>query len=285
MTLLEQVSNRIPSGFIRFLSRLQWQSTLLRRAIDLASLPLRRRDATIQRGTGRGLRFNAGGSHPGYILGTTEPELQQAFERLIEPGTAFCDVGASVGFHAVLAAKLVGPSGAVYAFEPVAENVKLVRHNMALNGFTHFECLEMALSDEDGKANFNFSSSRTLGRLASVGKPPPGLAETELVTVARLDKLVEARGFRVPSVIKIDVEGAELGVLKGSEAILRSAKPICFIDLHGTNVEVADYLESLGYEAWVLNSAEGNDVRTAPWWVCIVAVPKARTAAVRAALG
>lgn len=284
MVALDGLMGIVPKGMVRLVSRLQWQSQILRKTIDFATMPVRKIDMTIVGGVGRGLRFNAGGANLGYLFGTTEPELQKAFERVIHPGTIFYDIGASVGFHALLAAKLVGERGKVYAFEPVPENVRLVEHNMSLNGFRNFEIFDLAVSDSDGQAEFNFSKSRILGSLAAVSKPNH-FAESHLVQTSKLDTLVEKRGLRPPDVIKLDVEGAETIVLGGASGVLKSARPVCFIDLHGTNAAVADALDRVDYAYWVLSGPPGaHDVRSAPWWVGIVAAPKERADAIRQAL-
>jgi FkbM family methyltransferase len=274
----------VPKRMVRLISRLQWQSEAIRKTIDFTTLPVRKIDMTIVGGVGRGLRFNAGGANLGYLFGTTEPELQRAFQRVIRPGMTVYDIGASVGFHAVLAARLVGDDGLVCAFEPVPENVRLVEHNMTLNGFRNYRCFDLALSDTDGQAEFNFSKSRILGSLAAVSRPNH-FAESSLVETARLDTLVEKRGLKPPDVIKLDVEAAETIVLAGAGNVLRSARPVCFIDLHGTNGPVADALDALDYAHWVHTGPPGvSDVRAAPWWVGIVATPKEREREVRAAL-
>src|SRR3712207_2733331 len=120
---MQRFAGALPTRLIREVSRVQRQSDALRKAIDTASLPLRKRDMMIVQGVGRGLRFNAGGANLGYILGTSEPDLQDAFRRTIQVGMTVYDLGASVGFHSVLAARLVGESGFVYSFEPMSENV------------------------------------------------------------------------------------------------------------------------------------------------------------------
>jgi FkbM family methyltransferase len=281
---LDRLMGIVPKRMVQLISRLQWQSETLRKAIDLATLPVRRIDMTIVGGVGRGLKFNAGGANIGYLFGTTEPELQRALQRVIRPGMTVYDIGASVGFHAVLASRLVGDDGLVCAFEPVPENVRLVEHNMALNGFQNYRCFDLALSDSDGRAEFNFSKSRILGSLAAVSRPNH-FAESSLVETARLDTLVEQRGLKPPDVIKLDVEAAETIVLAGAANVLRSARPVCFIDLHGTNAPVADALDAVDYAHWVLTGPPGvSDVRAAPWWVGIVAAPRERERDVRAAL-
>ncbi len=76
-------------------------------------------DAVILRGAGQGLRFNVAGSHSAFILGNHEPEVQELLESVLRPGMTYYDVGANVGFFAIIAARLVGPSGHVVCFEPL----------------------------------------------------------------------------------------------------------------------------------------------------------------------
>ena len=92
--------------------------------------------AVIGAGPGRGLRFDVGGGNPDFAAGTYEPPVQQALADCLKPGDVVLDVGANVGFIAVIAAKLVGPAGRVVAFEPVPENARLVRRNARLNGLS-----------------------------------------------------------------------------------------------------------------------------------------------------
>jgi hypothetical protein len=74
--------------------------------------------------------------------------------------------------------------------------------------------------------------------------------------------------------VKIDVEGAEVGVLRGMEQTLRNTRPTLIVELHGTRDEVADQLDSLDYE----HSAIERDVptREAPWWAHVLARPAER---------
>lgn len=272
MSLLTRTIGFLPQRWIKAVGRLQWRHPLLRRAIQGVADRMRRGDQVIQKGVGKGLRFNARHANAGYVLGTSEPGLQRAFALLLQPGMVVYDVGANVGFQALLAAHLVTAQGRVLCFEPVPENARQVAHNAALNGFSHLTVDELALGDEDGEAKFIISELGSWGSLASVRVPARATGERK-VQVRRLDNLVKERGYPPPGAIKCDVEGAEVQVLTGALETLRAARPILFVDLHGTNEKVASLLEDAGYALHGLGKG-GQPIRTAPWDTQLIAFPR-----------
>lgn len=244
---------------------------MLRKAILRAAGMFRGRDATIQQGVGKGLKFNTGDSNVGYVLGTAEPQLQEAFARAIRPGMVVYDVGANVGFHAVLACKLVGPSGRVFAFEPLPENFKTLQHNFQLNRFDHAKAFDLALGDSDGHAELQLAEDPNW---ASLRRDDDGQSYGSVrVEVRSLDSLIESDKLPDPDVMKIDIESGETLMLPGARETIARAKPLLFIDLHGTNREVADFLEPLGYDILVLGQVN-TPVRDAEWYVQMVALPE-----------
>lgn len=231
----------------------------------------RRRDSVIQRGTGKGLRFNCGNGSVSFVFGSHELELQQTFERLVRPGMTFYDVGANVGFYSVLVGRLVGLSGRVVAFEPLPDNACWIEHNAALNGFAHVESRREALADENGEGRFFISADTQLGKLASAGAPPSHVAGEVRVRLRRLDSVVAEGTISPPNLIKIDVEGGEVGVLSGARQTLRRFRPMLIIDLHGTNASVAAILKELEYRPIVLGRACG--IVDAASDACVIAMP------------
>ena len=81
-----------------------------------------------------------------------EPETTGLLQRVIEPGMVVVDVGAHVGYYALLAAKRVGPQGKVYAFEPDPTNYALLLKNIELNGYRNILTTGEAVSDRVGTA-------------------------------------------------------------------------------------------------------------------------------------
>lgn len=230
---------------------------------------MRNRDGIIQQGAGRGLSFNARGSTAGMLLGTTEPELQMALETVLVEGGCFYDVGANVGFFSVIAARLVGAKGKVVAFDPLPSNIDAILHNANLNDFKQIETREIALGAEDGTAEFIVSSDPNWGRLASVGTPDAIIGRKQ-VSVRTIDRLVSG-GDQPPAVMKIDVEGAEVEVLRGARATIVAYRPIIFIDLHGTNEAVKRFFDSLDYELAVFGSPK--TITEVGWDAQVVALP------------
>jgi len=263
MSLLHRALGVVPRPWLKGVASLQWRHRWLRALVQRVADQLRDRDLRIAQGVGQGLWFNAGRSNAGYALGTTEPRLQAAYARLIRPGMTVFDVGASVGFQAVLAARLVGSGGRVIAFEPLPENAARARHNARLNDFRHLEILEVAVAAADGAARFQAGEGVNWGKLDAAGALS--------VKVRSLDSVAEERSAR-PAAIKIDVEGGELAVLEGARRLLSDAAPILFIDCHGTNAAVAERLAPLGYHLVVLGGG-GIPLREARWDAQVVGLP------------
>jgi FkbM family methyltransferase len=271
MALLQRAFALIPARLIKRAAALQWKHPLLRSAVQAVANRVRGRDARIAHGVGRGLWFNPGRSNAGYALGTSEPLLQRAFSLLLRPGMTVLDVGANVGFQSVLAAHLVGAQGRVVGFEPLPENAARAAHNARLNRFDHLQVMEAAVADADGEATFQISDEPNWGRLQGT---PPQARGTLAVRVRSIDSVAAELGLH-PSAIKIDVEGGELKVLEGARRTLEADRPVLFVDCHGTNQEVAGFLEGASYRLVVLG-AGGVPLREARWDAQVVALPEER---------
>ena len=115
----------MPLSWVKGVSRLQWKHPALKWFIHRGQGLFRNRTGRIGRGVGKGLLFNVGSCNAGYLLGTTEPEVQEVLATLLRPGMAFYDIGANVGFYSILAARLTGPTGLVISFEPLPLNFQM----------------------------------------------------------------------------------------------------------------------------------------------------------------
>ena len=122
-----------PGSLLAFVSRNQWRSPILRRLCSYGASHFKSRTKTIPHGIGRGLRFNTGKSHSSFAFGTHKFEVQRVLAAILHPGMSYYDVGANVGFFAVLAARLLSPEGRVICFEPVPENTSQINYNARLN--------------------------------------------------------------------------------------------------------------------------------------------------------
>jgi FkbM family methyltransferase len=154
-----------------------------------------------------------------------EPETVAWLEDSVRPGDVIYDVGANVGAYSLVAAHLAGAKGIVYAFEPgFATFAKLVK-NVFLNDLQlSVTPLNVALADETGISHLTYSSFRPGAALHTFGGAV-ATRMTQPVLAYRLDELLEGFGLRPPDLIKLDVDGAELGVLRGMDTILAKGRP------------------------------------------------------------
>ncbi len=162
------------------------------------------------------------------------------------------DVGANVGLHSIKVARKV-PQARILAFEPVGATVASLRRNIEKNGVAdRIEVLQVALSDHDGELRM------TKGLHATNFVVPDEAAAadraTERVPCRRLDDFLDGRIERV-DLIKCDVEGSELGVMRGASAALQRFRPVIFVEIierysrrYGqATAAVFDYFHEHGY--------------------------------------
>jgi FkbM family methyltransferase len=245
MRLLFNVFDRMPASWIRAAGNVRGRSRWLKSATDWLPNMLRNREGRIQKGLGRGLRFNPGQSAVGFLLGTHDLDVQFVLRRLLKPGMVVYDAGANVGFTAVMAARRVQPAnGRVVCFEPLPVNASQIRLNASLNQFDWIDVKEIALGATDGGAEFLVSESPTWGRLASAGATPKQ-SGTLHVPVRSLDSLADAGEIPPPDFIKMDIEGAEADALIGGKRLLARARPVMVIELHHTYDAVATAIADL----------------------------------------
>jgi len=147
-----------------------------------------------------------------------EEATTKLFEREIRPGNIVLDIGADVGYYTCLAAKLVGPTGHVFAFEPNPRSSEFLNKNIATNGFRQVTLVHKALSDARGTLPF-FDN----GPHSSLGYDRFNEGKATL-TVEALP-LDEFFGAQIPCVdfIKMDVEGSEGHVFRGMQKLLTAS--------------------------------------------------------------
>jgi FkbM family methyltransferase len=158
-----------------------------------------------------------------YYQGHSEPETARFFGSRLRPGMVFWDVGAHVGEYTMIAAKAVGPSGEVHAFEANPVMAQILEENSALNGFENIRLNRCAVADSMGETEFQVRDEPAVSSLRpqarGAGEPPPGLKRTIRVPAVTLDSYLKQSG-KTPDVVKVDVEGAERMVLSGASDLL-----------------------------------------------------------------
>jgi FkbM family methyltransferase len=151
------------------------------------------------------------------------------------------DIGAHVGFYSLLAAEITGPTGQVFAFEPLPRNFNYLKKHIEINNYKNVNPFNVAVSDKDGFAFFNEGENDFTGHLADNG-------EIKVKTIG-IDEWINSGKLPVPDVLKIDVEGAEFSVLKGAANLLKKRHPVIFLSTHSNEIhkKCCDFLLSLGY--------------------------------------
>jgi FkbM family methyltransferase len=184
----------------------------------------------IAGGKGAGLRIIPLEGDREIALGAYETPVQVALLDNVAAGGVVYDIGANVGFFSLLAARRVGPQGRVYAFEPVARNAAAIERSARLNGFEALEVFAKAAGAASGIAELNLARHIGGAVLASVGVPPDRRGSVSVEVVA-IDDLIREGSLRSPSLVKIDVEGAELEVIRGMKATLQAHRPVVICEL------------------------------------------------------
>ncbi len=234
-----QVREWLGFGFLRAapLVRAMLPSIVrLARPLSRRLLPLTTEiDCRIRDGVGAGLWLRVRPRYEAqYWRGDYEYEVQHLLEQMVHAGDVVYDIGAHAGFFAVIAARLVGDTGAVFAFEPDPANAARIERAATLNDFFWLSVTRSAAWHTKGKAHFALAgnrSSRNTGAVVSGG----AAAETGVVEVDAVTLDAHCGRTRPPTLIKVDVEGAEASVLKGAVGTLRFHHPTLILELHNAS--------------------------------------------------
>jgi FkbM family methyltransferase len=191
-----------------------------------------------------------------YLEGEYERPLQDSLSKYLQPGGVLYDVGAHIGIVSLYAAKLVGPTGTVFAFEADPENAKRIEANVRRNNLDSISTECRAAWHSNGHVRFQRASEHSSRNQGGVWTVCPGTDDDAIeVEAITLDTFAERH--RLPTVIKVDVEGAEAEVLRGSEKIFAQAKPILICEVHGSKPadDVIRWLSDHGYQYQWLESS------------------------------
>jgi FkbM family methyltransferase len=152
------------------------------------------------------------------ISGVWEPNVTAAFRRRLALDDVCVDVGAHVGYFTLLASKLVGDTGHVYAFEPSPSNYEGLRRNLERNAVTNVTAFPLAAGGRAGQAVLHEGPGTNSGR-ATLRPVRPDLSAIEepgvAVDVQPVASCIPEEDLRRIRVIKVDVEGSELEALQG----------------------------------------------------------------------
>ena len=224
-----------------------------------------------------------------YLFGRYEPVLSRVVERFTQPGNIVFDLGANFGWFTNLLASRVGPTGSVFAFEPLPANAAIAAESIELNGCEEIVSLEVAgLGATEGSFTVYTFDQLPLGHASSsdLGRADARSHSCRLTT---LDAYVAARGIDAIDLVKTDVDGHEIDVFTGGrETLGRPDAPVLHFEIAPewlagrgqTPEDVHDLLREYGYtEFWRIDPSRGISSSTArsPIETRIFSPPSRRT--------
>ncbi|HXQ52393.1 MAG TPA: FkbM family methyltransferase [Stellaceae bacterium] len=174
--------------------------------------------------------------------GDFEPVERDFLLRAIRPGMNVVNIGANIGIYAILASRLAGPAGHVLAFEPSSQSCERLHRNLALNHCVNVTVEQIALGDSSGTillrddpGGGNRDALRFVERVAADG---PAASAGERVRCTSLDAY--RAGSRAPiDFMLVDVEGAELDVMRGARAAIDTSPDLVML------MECTDRIEDM----------------------------------------
>ena len=197
-----------------------------------------------------------------YMCGVLEPEVTYLIKRLLPSRHFFLDIGANVGYYTVLAA-MINPECRIHSFEPSPSTFGVLSENASANHLLNVQVHQIALGDKTGTLKFNIYADQAFNSPATGNNDNHHFFKngpTQVIDVpsVRLDDFLAEHHFPQPDIVKLDVEGFELFVLRGAGNLLTSENsPILLCEVQPlwlkrfglAPLDLIQYVEGFGYQA------------------------------------
>jgi FkbM family methyltransferase len=180
------------------------------------------------------------------LINKSEPDQVKWAVKYLSKGNVCFDIGANVGFYTLLFSQYTKH---VYAFEPLARNLRYLIKLTEINRLANVSILPCAMSDRVGIGYFTEGVNHAEGKVDKNGRIP--------VLLTTCDQFIVESKI-TPDLLKIDVEGAELGVLQGAKNLLESSHPVILLSVHSDQLrtDCLAYLSDRGYKQFIPLNAE-----------------------------
>lgn len=218
------------------------------------------------------------------MFGTYEPELRSLMRALLPAGGVAIDVGANVGWHTLLMARLAGANGRVLAVEANPSVRQVLDRNIALNRFSNVEVVPVIVSDHEGA--HGFFSPPAEDQASGDGYVVMGnVAQSNVIQVEsrRLDTIAAASRLERLDFLKIDVEGWEWPALQGAEETIARFRPNIVFEYNdeyvsrggGTPEAFTGFLARHRYQGFAIGRNWASAIEAGHWPSCanVLAVP------------
>jgi FkbM family methyltransferase len=200
----------------------------------------------------------------GYLVGIVDNDLLSLFDRVENKGV-FVDIGANVGIYSLSASQVFNK---VYSFEPSSATFHLLKQNIILNKSDNITAMNMALSNTIGVVDLHHNPLNNGG--ASLNKPGNDTirkhadydwSRTESVKVDKLDNVCSNIDGRI-DLIKIDVEGRDISVIKGGLEIIKLHNPLIYVEVSGDYEKVVEIIDLLPPTYFAYSLVDNKDLST-----------------------
>ncbi len=199
-----------------------------------------------------------------------EPVETALVQNTVEENGCVLDIGANIGYFTMLLAKLVGPNGHVYSYEPIPHLHEKLAASVAENSFSHVHLNECALSNENGRFSMIYlPHARNAGGsfLNTQNESLKGHGTLEVQT-RKLDDLEFPDTI---SFIKMDAEGAEVNIIRGGERLLTAEHPKILSEIHPaqllrvSNATADDFIRQMAQYGYKCANVLAPDVEIDAW--------------------
>lgn len=214
----------------------------------IACLKLRSNDNLVMRDV-QGNKMYLDLSDPGIsreliLTGIHEKLATQVMRQEIKEGMTVVDIGANLGYYTLLEASIVGEKGQVYALEPVPKNFDILCKNININGFKNIKSYCIAVSNKSGTAKITLTNASNWGSMLEIeAEAVSDYMKQKMRSLARqtieietitLDEFLVKETVNRVNLIRMDVEGYEVEVVKGMLKTLKNTPPplMLFFEIH-----------------------------------------------------
>jgi FkbM family methyltransferase len=207
---------------------------------------------TVRHGLLRGMRRRGGlGWTPRWVAGATETAEDRFWRNLPLDGLVVYDVGA---FEGLLTLFFASRAKQVVCFEPNSRNRRRLKTNLELNGLHNVVVRDVGIGETPQEVEMSWDPTMP-GGASVASRNNAAKADMEKIRITTLDAEIHERGFPVPNLIKIDIEGWELQALRGAPETLTRHRPALYLEMHGDTMAekkskvagIVAFLEEIGY--------------------------------------
>jgi len=170
---------------------------------------------------------------------------------VLRKGDIVLDIGANIGYYAIMESRLVGETGCVLAVEPSPKNFDLLNENIRLNSVRNIKTYNLAMGETNGKAEMYISNRSNWSRLVDKDLNDT-INETVVLDISTVDEFIKDRPL--PTFVRMDVEGYEINILRGMKKWMTNDNLTIFVEFHphfmshAECVECFDILKAAGFK-------------------------------------